>query len=290
MGKKTFGQEVSGLTKVLDDLPFYDTHRDEYIKIYLELADAIADSQQPEGYWSRSMLDPKQAPSYETSGTAFFTRRLVWGINNNYLTEEKYKKAAISAWNYLTNIALKENGKVGYVQPIGERADQHVVNAETTSDFGVGAFLLAAVEMHKYIDNQQKWKLIWSDEFNSDGKPSSDYWNYENGFVRNHESQWYQEDNANIKDGLLTIEGRHERVENSNYNKESKDWRRNRPYATYTSSSINTRGKFEFQYGKVEVRAKIPTPRGAWPAIWTLGSRMEWPSYGEIDIIPKIHK
>lgn len=289
-GKKDFwargvGWLFAGLTKVLDDLPFYDTHRDEYIKIYLELADAIADSQQPEGYWSRSMLDPKQASGYETSGTAFFTKGLLWGINNNYLTEEKYKNAAISAWNYLTNIALQEDGKVGYVQPIGERADQHVVNAETTSDFGVGAFLLAAVEMHKYIAEQQEWKLIWSDEFNSDGKPSSDYWSYENGFVRNHEAQWYQEDNANIKDGLLTIEGRHERVENSNYDKESRDWRRNRPYAEYTSSSINTRGKFEFQYGRVEVRAKIPTPRGAWPAIWTLGNRMEWPSNGEIDIM-----
>ncbi len=54
-------------------------------------------------------------------------------------------------WEYLTEIALQENGLVGYVQPIGERADQHNnVGPETTSDFGVGTFLLAASEMVKY--------------------------------------------------------------------------------------------------------------------------------------------
>lgn len=289
-GEKDFwargvGWLFAGLTKVLDDLPFYDTHRDEYIKMYLDLAEAIVESQQPEGYWSRSMLDPKQAPGYETSGTAFFTKGLLWGLNNNYLKEEKYKTAAISAWEYLVNIALQDNGRVGYVQPIGERADQHVVNSETTADFGVGAFLLAAVEMYKYIENQQEWKLIWSDEFNENGKPNTAFWNYENGFVRNEEIQWYQEDNATIKNGLLTIEGRVEEVKNTNYDKDSRDWRRNRPFAQYTSSSINTQGKFEFQYGRVEVRAKIPTPTGSWPAIWLLGKSMEWPSNGEIDMM-----
>ena len=53
----------------------------------------------------------------------------------------------------------------------------------------------------------------------------------------------------------------------------------------YTSSSVTTAGKKEFLYGRFEVRARIPVAKGAWPAIWTLGSNMEWPSCGEIDIM-----
>lgn len=97
--------------------------------------------------------------------------------------------------------------------------------------------------------------------------------------------QWYQKDNANIQDGLLIIEGRRERVKNENYVQGSKDWRKNREYAEYTSASINTSGKREFQYGMVEVRAKIDTARGMWPAIWTLGTSKGWPANGEIDIM-----
>jgi hypothetical protein len=55
------------------------------------------------------------------------------------------------SWQYLTSTALQPSGKIGYVQPIGERANQHNINAETTADFGVGAFLLAASEMVKYL-------------------------------------------------------------------------------------------------------------------------------------------
>lgn len=129
------------------------------------------------------------------------------------------------------------------------------------------------------------YKLFWADEFNTDGKPDKAYWSYEKGFTRNEELQWYQEDNANIKDGILIIEGRRERVKNKNYKPDSKDWRKNREFAEYTASSINTSGKKEFQYGIVEVRAKIDTAKGMWPAIWTLGTSKPWPANGEIDIM-----
>ena len=56
----------------------------------------------------------------------------------------------------------------------------------------------------------QEWKLIWSDEFNGTGRPDAATWNYEEGFVRNHEAQWYQADNAFLQDGLLVIEARKE--------------------------------------------------------------------------------
>lgn len=131
----------------------------------------------------------------------------------------------------------------------------------------------------------QEWKLVWSDEFDTDGKPNENVWSYEQGFARNNEAQWYQPDNAVCQDGLLIIEGRQERVKNPNYIPESYDWRKNRKYARYTSSSIKTQGKKEFLYGRFEMRARIPVGPGAWPAFWTLGRDMEWPSCGEVDIM-----
>ncbi|HIW45079.1 MAG TPA: glycoside hydrolase family 16 protein [Candidatus Prevotella stercoripullorum] len=129
------------------------------------------------------------------------------------------------------------------------------------------------------------WTLAWSDEFNRDGRPDTAVWNFERGFVRNEEDQWYQAENAYVSDGLLVIEARKERVKNPRYDKDSRNWQLNREYAEYTSASLNTRGKREFRYGRLEVRARIPVGGGAWPAIWTLGSGQEWPSCGEIDIM-----
>lgn len=131
----------------------------------------------------------------------------------------------------------------------------------------------------------QEYKLVWSDEFSRDGKPDEEYWNYEEGFARNEELQWYQSDNARCENGLLIIEARKEKRENPLFEKEGSDWRTSRPFITCTSSSINTAGKFEFTYGMLEVRARIPVGKGAWPAIWTLGTDMEWPSNGEIDVM-----
>jgi beta-glucanase (GH16 family) len=125
---------------------------------------------------------------------------------------------------------------------------------------------------------------IWSDEFNTDGSPSSN-WSFENGFVRNKELQWYQKDNASVTDGCLVIKGEKETVKNPNYVAGSSDWKTNRDYAQYTSSSMTTSGNFSFKYGRILVRAKIPTSAGSWPAIWTLGNWYEWPSCGEIDIL-----
>lgn len=129
------------------------------------------------------------------------------------------------------------------------------------------------------------WKLIWNDEFNYTGKPDSSYWGYENTFVRNEEHQWYQPDNARCENGALVLEARKEQVKNPAYKAGSKSWYTNREFAEYTSSSVKTSGKKEFQYGRFEVRARIPVAGGAWPAIWFLGREMEWPSCGEIDLM-----
>ncbi|MCD7721264.1 MAG: glycoside hydrolase family 16 protein [Prevotellaceae bacterium] len=136
----------------------------------------------------------------------------------------------------------------------------------------------------KTVDQYEGYRLVWHDEFDKKGTPSS-CWDYEQGFVRNKEAQWYQPDNARVKGGALVIEGRRETVPNSRYDSLSNDWRRNRPEARYTSSCLTTRKSFTFRYGRVEVRAKIPAVQGAWPAIWLLGNMYPWPENGEIDIM-----
>ncbi|MDR8393990.1 glycoside hydrolase family 16 protein [Aliifodinibius sp. S!AR15-10] len=136
-------------------------------------------------------------------------------------------------------------------------------------------------------DQIEGYELVWHDEFNQGQKPDPSNWSYEYGFVRNQELQWYQQDNARIEDGRLVIEGRREQVKNEFYDSTSTEWREERRFAEYTSSSINTRGNQAFQYGLVEVRARIDTARGMWPAIWMLGTHPErgWPANGEIDIM-----
>lgn len=131
----------------------------------------------------------------------------------------------------------------------------------------------------------QDWQMIWHDEFNDDGKPNPEIWNYEHGFVRNNEDQWYQEENAWCEDGKLIIEARKDDRANPMYEKGSNDWAKKRQRIRYTSSCLTTHGNFDFQYGRLEVKARIPVAGGAWPAIWTLGKKMEWPSCGEIDIM-----
>ncbi|WP_026905078.1 glycoside hydrolase family 16 protein [Pedobacter glucosidilyticus] len=129
------------------------------------------------------------------------------------------------------------------------------------------------------------YQLVWNDEFNQNGKPDNKYWSYETGFKRNNELQWYQAENANCKDGILTITALREKVKNPDYDANSKDWRKNRAFGHYTSASINTRGLKSWKYGRFEIRARIDSTKGSWPAIWTLGNQEKWPANGEIDIM-----
>lgn len=129
------------------------------------------------------------------------------------------------------------------------------------------------------------YALVWSDEFNEDGAPDNNKWSYENGFVRNHELQYYQPDNAFCKNGLLVIEARKETKPNPGYEAGSKDWRKSSPSIEYTSSCIRTKGKHSWLYGRFEIRAKIDISAGIWPAWWTLGIDKGWPGNGEIDIM-----
>lgn len=145
------GWVLAALAKVLQDLPATDPHRPDYLAKYRGLAAAIRKAQQPEGYWTRSLLDPQHAPGPETSGTAFYTYGLLWGLNHGVLSKAEYLPTVQKAWQYLTATAVQPDGTVGYVQPIGEKAiPGQVVDQHSTANFGVGAFLLAASQMYEY--------------------------------------------------------------------------------------------------------------------------------------------
>jgi len=139
-------------------------------------------------------------------------------------------------------------------------------------------------------------KLVWSEEFNQEGMPNPERWSYEEGLVRNHELQYYtkaRKENARIENGNLVIEARKEPWKNPAFDPKmrEKDWRRSREFAAYTSAALTTRGKFSWKYGRIEVRAQLPSGKGFWPAIWMLGidpKKAGWPSCGEIDIMESV--
>ncbi|REE80769.1 glycosyl hydrolase family 16 [Lutibacter oceani] len=120
--------------------------------------------------------------------------------------------------------------------------------------------------------------LIFSDEFDINGSPDDSKWGYDigtgdNGWG-NGEKEYYtnRSENVIVEDGFLKITAIKENYEGSQY----------------TSARMLTEGKFEFTYGKVEVRAKLPFGEGTWPAIWMLGTNIRtegWPACGEIDIM-----
>jgi len=159
-GRKDFwargdGWVLAGLAKVLQDMPETYVRQPFFVEKYTRLARAVARLQQKEGYWTRSMMDPQHAPGPETSGTAFFTYGLLWGVNHGYLSKKEFAPVIARAWRYLTETALQKSGKVGYVQPIGERAiPGQTVDQNSEANFGVGAFLLAACEYCRYLEGR----------------------------------------------------------------------------------------------------------------------------------------
>ena len=156
-GKKDFwargdGWVLAGLAKVLQDMPEEYVRQPFFVDKYVTLARAVAKLQQKDGYWTRSMADPDHAPGPETSGTAFFTYGMLWGVNHGYLPKKEFAPVIARAWKYLSETALQPSGKVGYVQPIGERAiPGQTVDQNSEANFGVGAFLLAACEYVRYL-------------------------------------------------------------------------------------------------------------------------------------------
>ncbi len=123
--------------------------------------------------------------------------------------------------------------------------------------------------------------LVFSDEFDSNGAPDPTFWTYDTGTGTdgwgNQEVQFYTDraDNVVVEDGLLKITAKREAFGGRDF----------------TSARIKTQDLFDFTYGRVDVRAKIPEGGGTWPAIWMLGSdfpTVGWPACGEIDIMEHV--
>lgn len=155
------------------------------------------------------------------------------------------------------------------------------------SVLGIALVLLFSFARYKQKPSSSKdYKLVWADEFNANGTPDEKNWNYETGFMRNQENQWYQKENAVCKDGFLIIEARNENRANPNFvSKTHRDFAKSRDSIKVTSACLITRGKHSWQYGRFEMRAKIPVGKGMWPAFWSLGIKGNWPANGEIDIM-----
>jgi beta-glucanase (GH16 family) len=136
----------------------------------------------------------------------------------------------------------------------------------------------------------EPWELVWSDEFDQPGAPDLRRWTNEVGFIRNGEAQYYTAgrlENARVENGRLVLEARKERFLNPRHSPGSRDGR-SREFADYTSASLTTKGLAAWRCGRIEVRAKLPSGRGVWPAIWMLGTNISsvgWPRCGEIDIM-----
>jgi beta-glucanase (GH16 family) len=145
---------------------------------------------------------------------------------------------------------------------------------------GITLLFLALAAFNRYTrTDDNKEKLIWSDEFNYNGLPDSAKWNYDVGGHGwgNNELQFYtreRKENARVEHGHLIIEARREKWEDKDY----------------TSARLVTKGKGDWKYARIEVRARIPSGLGTWPAIWMLASKspLKWPDDGEIDIMEHV--
>ena len=151
----------------------------------------------------------------------------------------------------------------------------------------IAGWVIAGLCSFKTSNPEQtsEWEMIWHDEFDANGTPDATKWDYETGFVRNYERQWYSPDNVYCKGGRLIIEAREADFACPSYDETGTNWRHTRERVEWTSGSVVTKGRFTFTYGRVEVRARIPVCAGAWPAIWLLGSDLPWPGNGEIDML-----
>ena len=144
-----------------------------------------------------------------------------------------------------------------------------------------GDFINKSEQITLFVAQDSFNTLVFSDEFDTDGSPDDSKWNYDIGTGSNgwgnSESQYYtnRTENVTIEEGLLKITAKREDYEG----------------AEFTSTRMKTQGKFDFTYGRVEIRAKLPEGGGTWPALWMLGTNISsvgWPACGEIDIMEHV--
>ena len=158
------------------------------------------------------------------------------------------------------------------------RSNNEMVLRTLGDDTNSWFFILTSEERPEFPADPVFTNLVWSDEFEVNGSPAASRWNYDIGTGSNgwgnNELQYYtnRTENVVIEDGVLKIIAKKENFGGSNY----------------TSARLKTQSKYDFKYGRIDVRAKLAGGDGTWPAIWMLGSNIEtvgWPACGEIDIM-----
>ncbi|MDY9917677.1 Glycosyl Hydrolase Family 88 [Proteiniphilum saccharofermentans] len=141
------GWVMGGLARLLEELPEDYPERPFYEQLFKEMAGRVLSLQQEDGLWRASLLDPDSYPGGEVSGSGFFCYAFAWGVNNGLLDSKTYKPAIEKCWEALNN-CVNEEGRVGWVQPIG--ADPRKNFDENSWEvYGTGAFLLAGSEVIK---------------------------------------------------------------------------------------------------------------------------------------------
>ncbi|PKB17271.1 family 16 glycosylhydrolase [Flavobacterium sp. 5] len=197
----------------------------------------------------------------------------------------------------IVNFTLSATNATSYKISLGNGEIKEVTNGSftytyTTSGSNTYVLYVSAYNGVKFVStslsitvlvqsnpNVFQSKLIWSDEFNTDGAPDQSKWNFQiwdPGYV-NNELQSYTDrpENTIVQDGVLKIKAIREK-----YGK-----------GDFTSGRIESNNKFSFKYGKIVIRAKLPVGGGTWPAVWMLGGNIGsvgWPACGEVDILEEV--
>ncbi|MEL7587519.1 MAG: glycoside hydrolase family 88 protein [Prolixibacteraceae bacterium] len=143
------GWVVGALARVMNFLPADYHSRERYENRFKQIMSRIIALQDDRGYWHASLLDPDSYPSPEMSATGFFTFGLWWGLNNGLLCEDEYLIPAKKAWAAMVG-AVQPNGMLGYVQPIGDTPMN--ISSSKNEVYGTASFMLAGLEVVKYID------------------------------------------------------------------------------------------------------------------------------------------
>jgi len=147
-GRKLFwsrgnGWVLAGLARAIPLLPKDSADQRRMRALFVEMAARIKDLQKPDGFWSPSLLAPEGSPP-ESSGTAFYTYAIAWGIAAGLLDQKSYDLVVRRGWNALLG-AIQPDGRLGWVQQVSDRPDK--VEPQDTQFYGVGAFLLAATQV-----------------------------------------------------------------------------------------------------------------------------------------------
>jgi rhamnogalacturonyl hydrolase YesR len=149
-GRKEFwsrgnGWVFSSMARIIPLLPKGGADQVRLEKLFREMAARLKELQKPDGYWSPSLLAPENSPP-ESSGTAFYTYGMAWGIRAGLLDRREFEPVARRGWNALLR-AIQPDGRLGWVQQVSDRPEN--VQPSDTQFYGVGAFLLAATAISK---------------------------------------------------------------------------------------------------------------------------------------------